>query len=106
MCVFQVQEEGTAEAETYDKFACFCKDKDGAKVESIATREADITTLTADLEQLDALRVDKEAETAATREQQILGETGRSATSSMSPATSSRRLACGGRSPRSSRCHW
>jgi len=50
----QVQEEGTAEAETYDKFACFCKDKDGAKVESIATREADITTLTADLEQLAA----------------------------------------------------
>jgi len=50
----QVQEEGTAEAETYDKFACFCKDKDGAKVESIATREADVETLTADLAQLAA----------------------------------------------------
>merc|ERR1719269_67071 len=50
----QVQEEGTAEAETYDKFACFCKDKDGAKVESIATREADVETLTADPAQLAA----------------------------------------------------
>merc|ERR1719326_1869280 len=50
----QVQEEGKAEAETYDKFACFCKDKDGAKVESIATRESEIETLTADLAQLAA----------------------------------------------------
>merc|ERR1719269_276948 len=50
----QVQEEGKAEADTYDKFACFCKDKDGAKVESIATREADVETLTADPAQLAA----------------------------------------------------
>merc|ERR1719191_1330412 len=50
----QVQEEGKAEAETYDKFACFCKDKDTAKVDSIATRESEIETLTADLAQLSA----------------------------------------------------
>jgi hypothetical protein len=58
----QVQEEGAAEAETYDKFACFCKDKSNAKVDSIATRESDIATLTADLEQLKAEKVELKAD--------------------------------------------
>merc|ERR1719191_2377455 len=58
----QVQEEGKAEAETYDKFACFCKDKDGAKVDSIATRETEVQTLTADLEQLVAENAELKAD--------------------------------------------
>merc|ERR1719201_3046386 len=58
----QVTEEGKAEAETYDKFACFCKDKSNAKVDSIATRESDISTLTADLEQLKAEKVELKAD--------------------------------------------
>merc|ERR1719327_335642 len=58
----QVTEEGKAEAETYDKFACFCKDKSNAKVDSIATRESDIETLTADLEQLKAEKVELKAD--------------------------------------------
>ena len=60
--LFQVTDEGKAEAETYDKFACFCKDKSNAKVDSIATRESDITTLTADLEQLKAEKVELKAD--------------------------------------------
>merc|ERR1719502_527823 len=50
----QVQEEGTAEGETYDKFACFCKDKTNAKVDSINEGETTIETLTADLKALTA----------------------------------------------------
>jgi len=61
----QVQEEGVAEAETYDKFACFCKDKSNAKVDSIATREADVKTLTADLKQLAAEHTELKADIKA-----------------------------------------
>merc|ERR1719181_2103446 len=50
----QVQDEGAAEAETYDKFACFCKDKTNAKVDSINEKETSIETLTADLKALNA----------------------------------------------------
>merc|ERR1719194_141070 len=61
----QVQDEGVAEAETYDKFACFCKDKSNAKVDSIATREADVKTLTADLKQLAAEHTELKADIKA-----------------------------------------
>jgi chromosome segregation ATPase len=57
----QVQTEGTAEAESYDKFACFCKDTTEEKVTSINTKEdsteqlsAEEATLTASVNQLKA----------------------------------------------------
>jgi len=50
----QVKDEGTAEAETYDKFACFCKDKETEKAEAISTGETEIETMTADLLELEA----------------------------------------------------
>merc|ERR1719420_2449823 len=37
----QVETEGAAEAETYNKFACFCKDKQLAKESSIESGEDD-----------------------------------------------------------------
>jgi hypothetical protein len=50
----QVKDEGTAEAETYDKFACFCKDKETETADAISTGETDIETMTADLLELEA----------------------------------------------------
>jgi len=50
----QVQEEGAAEAGTYDKYACFCKDTTNKKVENIETGETSVTTLTADVKALNA----------------------------------------------------
>merc|ERR1719160_1576892 len=52
----QVQDEGGAEADTYDKFACFCKDKTNAKVDSINEGETTIETLTADLKEMTEIR--------------------------------------------------
>jgi len=48
----QVEEEGAAEAETYDKFACFCKTKTGSKTEDIIKGDTDITTLNGRLAEL------------------------------------------------------
>merc|ERR1719454_2834234 len=56
----KVSAEGKAEAETYDKFACFCKTKTDEKVKAIAEEEqtvkdlqAEITSLSADRDTLD-----------------------------------------------------
>jgi hypothetical protein len=50
----QVQTEGTAEAESYDKFACFCKDTTAEKADSINTKEDSAEQLGAEQARLDA----------------------------------------------------
>merc|ERR1719421_1867688 len=52
----QVQDEGTKEATTYDKFACFCKSKTDEKSEAIETGQAAVETITANLGTLTAKR--------------------------------------------------
>merc|ERR1719421_1256191 len=49
----QVQDEGTKEATTYDKFACFCKSKTDEKSEAVETITANLGTLTAKRDTLD-----------------------------------------------------
>jgi hypothetical protein len=46
----QVTDEGTAEATTYDKFACFCKSKTDEKTQAISDAEAEVEGLVADLD--------------------------------------------------------
>jgi len=46
----QVITEGKAEAKTYDKFACFCKDMTNEKTDSITSLEDSVTELTASIE--------------------------------------------------------
>jgi len=52
----EVVTEGRAEAKTYDKFACFCKDMTKEKVDAIKTGQDDQESLTADIEDLSARR--------------------------------------------------
>jgi len=47
----QVETEGAAEAETYNTFACFCKDKQLGKMASIKSHEDDDTSFSATIEQ-------------------------------------------------------
>ena len=49
LCSSQVQDEGTKEATTYDKFACFCKSKTDEKSEAIETGQTAVETITANL---------------------------------------------------------
>merc|ERR1719281_1788593 len=48
--------EGKAEAKTYDKFACFCKDMTNEKTDAIKAGQDEVETLTADIEELQAKR--------------------------------------------------
>merc|ERR1719453_28775 len=50
----KVQEEGAAEAETYKKLACFCKDNQVSKDEEIAKNEENINVMESDLVNLKA----------------------------------------------------
>jgi hypothetical protein len=52
----QVQSEGAAEKETYNKMACFCQDKQLEKDALIKSKTSDQGSLEADLEQLTALK--------------------------------------------------
>jgi peptidoglycan hydrolase CwlO-like protein len=52
----QVQEEGTAEATTYDKFACFCKSKTDEKTKAIEEGQTSVESLVAELDTLTAKR--------------------------------------------------
>jgi len=45
----QVNEEGHAEATTYDKFACFCKSKTDEKTASISEGELEVDKLVTDI---------------------------------------------------------
>jgi len=76
-----VQAEGAAEAESYDKYACFCKDQADAKVYVIAKADkkigeldADITALTTEITNLDdevsSKKKDVEADEAKQAENQ------------------------------------
>jgi chromosome segregation ATPase len=47
----QVETEGAAESETYNKFACFCKDTQLGKMASIKSHEDDDTSFSATIEQ-------------------------------------------------------
>lgn len=47
----QVETEGAAESQTYDTFACFCKDKQLGKMASIKSHEDDDTSFSATIEQ-------------------------------------------------------
>jgi len=66
----EVVTEGKAEAKTYDKFACFCKDMTKEKVEAIKTGQDEQATLTSDIEELSAKR-DKLDEKIAEHEKEI-----------------------------------
>jgi hypothetical protein len=60
----QVESEGDAEAQTYDAFACFCKDTNNAKVNSIDSRTSSSESLSASKEQLTAQKASLTAEIA------------------------------------------
>eukprot|EP00429_Kryptoperidinium_foliaceum_P080210 CAMPEP_0176214662 /NCGR_PEP_ID=MMETSP0121_2-20121125/16285_1 /TAXON_ID=160619 /ORGANISM="Kryptoperidinium foliaceum, Strain CCMP 1326" /LENGTH=119 /DNA_ID=CAMNT_0017553753 /DNA_START=46 /DNA_END=401 /DNA_ORIENTATION=+ len=52
----KVLAEGEAEAKTYEKFACFCKDTTKEKVEAIQKGEDDAAALAAAIEELASQR--------------------------------------------------
>jgi len=54
----QVVNEGKAEAVTYDKFACFCKDMTNEKTDAITTGQDEQATLSADIEKLSTQRAE------------------------------------------------
>jgi ABC-type transporter Mla subunit MlaD len=58
----QVEGEGKEEAATYDKFACFCKDKTKAKSEAIVDGNDEIDQLSADIASDTALKAEKSTE--------------------------------------------
>jgi len=60
----QVLTEGKAEATTYDKFACFCKDMSNEKNEAITEAQDSISTLTASINQLTSDREDLDSDIA------------------------------------------
>jgi len=54
----EVITEGRAEAKTYDKFACFCKDVSGEKSDAITTGQDEQDSLMADISKLTSHRED------------------------------------------------
>jgi len=57
----QVLQEGEAEAKTYEKFACFCKDTTKEKIEAIQKNEDSKEELSATIEELSTKREDQDA---------------------------------------------
>jgi len=55
----QVINEGKAEAQTYDKFACFCKDNSKEKTAAITESETQKSTYEAELQELQATRTEE-----------------------------------------------
>ena len=58
----QVETEGKVEATTYDKFACFCKEKTNDKSDAITTGNDSIDQLSADIASNAALKAEKGTE--------------------------------------------
>lgn len=57
----EIETEGEEEHKTYDKFACFCKDKSKDKSTSVEDGHDSINQLSADIEEQSAERDDKQA---------------------------------------------
>jgi len=64
----QVIEEGKAEAGTYDKFACFCKDMTDDKTDAITTGQANVDDLTATMNSKSSNRAEVDTEIAGLNE--------------------------------------
>ena len=64
----QVIEEGKAEAGTYDKFACFCKDMTDDKTDAITTGQASVEDLTATMNDKNSARAEVDTEIAGLNE--------------------------------------
>merc|ERR1719482_964456 len=60
--VTQTETEGTAEAATYDTFACFCKDTTKEKSDAIVADQTEIESQSATMAEKDSLRIDLEKE--------------------------------------------
>jgi len=60
--VTECEEEGSAEAKTYDTFACFCKDNTDTKSTSILEGQDNIGTLSATIQEKTALKEEKSTE--------------------------------------------
>merc|ERR1719326_2636844 len=58
----KVIEEGKAEATTYDKFACFCKDMTDDKTDAITTGQTSVDDLTAALNEKTSYRAELDTE--------------------------------------------
>jgi len=58
----EVEKEGKKEAQSYDKFACFCKEKTKSKSESIKEQQDNIDDETATIEEKSAEQDEKEEE--------------------------------------------
>jgi len=66
----EVQTEGEAEAASYDKFACFCKDKTKAVSDSILTGKDKIGTLSATIKDSTAQKAEKTTDLADRKQKQ------------------------------------
>lgn len=64
------EDEGKAEAETYDTFACFCKDNTEQKSESVLEGQDNIEELSADIAEKTATKEDKITEIGNRKKQQ------------------------------------
>jgi hypothetical protein len=62
----EVEKDGAAEGDTYNKFACFCKDTTKTKSDSILAGKDAINSLSAEIAQKTALKGEKEDELKAT----------------------------------------
>jgi chromosome segregation ATPase len=58
----KVVAEGSAEAKTYDSFACFCKDQSKAKTKAIEENETLIDSLSAEMDEQRGIRKTKDGE--------------------------------------------
>merc|ERR1719389_481826 len=64
----KLTEESTAEAATYDKFACYCKDTTASKSESIKNGQDSIDLLSAEIAEKTAEKADKTTELGKNKE--------------------------------------
>lgn len=66
----EAEEEGKAEATTYDKFACFCKDTTVAKSTSITNGQDNIESLSATISEKTATKEEKNTEIQTRKQKQ------------------------------------